>query len=240
MGTNYYLEKVDGSDWTLPVQQLGYVASSVILLVKNKGESTLSLDVDRCTETLKRLHIGKSSYGWHFSLCIYPYLDIYNLDDWKLKFKSDKYRIVDEYNEELTQEEMLDIITNVSPTKGYTDFIEAHKEEFIGSSHNRNLGLLPSEKYSLIRAYERETIEELNKLAAETADHIFGKLKTYNSYDELLKENNAERGLNGLWAHKSSITDDRDDPAWKGFVPIVSTYIRTDGTYDLTPDWNFV
>ena len=29
------------------------------------------------------LHIGKSSVGWHFALCIYPLIGINSLDDWK-------------------------------------------------------------------------------------------------------------------------------------------------------------
>ena len=29
------------------------------------------------------LHIGKSSVGWYFSLCVYPERKINSLDDWK-------------------------------------------------------------------------------------------------------------------------------------------------------------
>ena len=39
------------------------------------------------------LHIGKSSYGWHFSLCIYPELGINDLEDWKKLFS--EYEIYD-------------------------------------------------------------------------------------------------------------------------------------------------
>ena len=182
MGMNYYLESKVGDYWNLPnSDKLGENVNRLVVSAKNYGWRTQTLYIDDLTEKTYKLHIGKSSAGWHFSLCIYPFLNIYTLDDWKLRFKSDRYRIVDEYDNEVSEEDMLEIITNRS-------------------------------------------------------NNVFDS----NYSMTLVKENNAERGLNGLWAHKSSITDDRDDPAWKCFIPIISTYIRTDGTYDLTPDWNFV
>lgn len=54
------------------------------------------------------LHIGKSSYGWHFSLCIYPDLGINNLEDWKNLF--DKFVIEDECGETVSKERMLSTI----------------------------------------------------------------------------------------------------------------------------------
>ena len=55
------------------------------------------------------LHIGKSSYGWKFSLCIYPELGINNLDDWKRVFQ--QFDIYDEYDKVISSEEMLLTIT---------------------------------------------------------------------------------------------------------------------------------
>lgn len=58
------------------------------------------------------LHIGKSSAGWHFSLCIYPLLGIKNLDDWKRLWGSGKCSIYTEYGDELSLEEALSYICN--------------------------------------------------------------------------------------------------------------------------------
>lgn len=63
----------------------------------------------RCDE---RLHIGKSSVGWVFSLRIYPEKRINNLEDWKLNKIANNERIVDEYGREISSKEMLEIITN--------------------------------------------------------------------------------------------------------------------------------
>lgn len=56
------------------------------------------------------LHIGKSSAGWHFSLCIYPSLGINNLNDWKNLFS--EFEIEDEYGDIISKEEMLERITD--------------------------------------------------------------------------------------------------------------------------------
>ena len=53
-----------------------------------------------------RLHIGKSSGGWCFSLHVIPYEGINTLDDWKAKFALPGSEIVDEYGTRLTAEEM--------------------------------------------------------------------------------------------------------------------------------------
>lgn len=58
------------------------------------------------------LHIGKSSYGWHFSLCIYPNLGINDLSDWIKVFEDNE--IVDECDAVISIEKMIDIITNRS------------------------------------------------------------------------------------------------------------------------------
>lgn len=111
------------------------------------------------------LHIGKSSMGWHFSLCIYPELNINDLEDWKKLF--DNYEIEDEYGSIISKEEM---ITRIIERKGIN-----------------------------------ETMSE-------------EELKTFCT------ENHCEVGLNGLFAHKTTQYSD---------------YVRTEGTYDLTKDWDF-
>lgn len=57
------------------------------------------------------LHIGKSSYGWHFSLCAYRELGIETLDDWKKLFDDSNNVIIDECGDIISKEEMLSTIT---------------------------------------------------------------------------------------------------------------------------------
>lgn len=96
MGTNYYLLTKNllknSSNFSqlelLDVQELanGYVYNNKYYRTMDEARE------DFCSE----LHIGKSSYGWHFLLCSYPNLNINNLDDWKLLFKNKDNIIVNE------------------------------------------------------------------------------------------------------------------------------------------------
>lgn len=83
------------------------------------------------SEYYQRIHIGKSSAGWRFGLCVYPtenprfkgeswndhYLDkpIESLDDWIELFNDPCNYIEDEYGIRISKEVMLDIITNRKP-----------------------------------------------------------------------------------------------------------------------------
>lgn len=89
MGTNYYYETV-GSQ---PCPTCGRGSDS------------------------EKLHIGKSSAGWAFSLHIIPYKDIRSLDDWQ-KLWAQGGQIRDEYGESVTVEEMLRTITQRSHSTG--------------------------------------------------------------------------------------------------------------------------
>ena len=75
-------------------------------------------------------HIGKSSAGWRFLLQIYPEQGINNLEDWKELFKDGV--IVDEYGEEVSQEDMLKKITKKEPSPGLKDklFTIMHNETY--------------------------------------------------------------------------------------------------------------
>ena len=65
----------------------------------------------RCCKRPERiLHIGKSSYGWHFQLRVYPNENINDLSDWKPLF--DKWPIFDEYNHPVSGTYMLSLITD--------------------------------------------------------------------------------------------------------------------------------
>lgn len=58
----------------------------------------------------ERLHIGKSSAGWVFSLCIYPDRNINTLEDWKRVWASGG-QIRDEYGEFVPIPDMVACIT---------------------------------------------------------------------------------------------------------------------------------
>ena len=69
-----------------------------------------------CGHKKEPLHIGKSSYGWCFSLHVEPSIDDYpqNLREWEALFNNPDYHIEDEYGDELTVNEMMDKITKRS------------------------------------------------------------------------------------------------------------------------------
>ena len=113
MGTNYYLRRKDKSDYILPVNP-----TLILKALVDGRKRGLELVTDKCTETTKELHIGKKSYGWCFNLCIYPFYDIYDLEDWKKRFYSGEEEIYDEYGSLIAPEEMLEIISPKIPQKG--------------------------------------------------------------------------------------------------------------------------
>ena len=83
----------------------------------------------------QRIHIGKSSKGWRFGLCTYPtenpkfkdgqtgyheyYLDkpISSFDDWIELFNDPNNHIENEFGEEITKDEMIDIIAHRKPCR---------------------------------------------------------------------------------------------------------------------------
>ena len=64
-----------------------------------------------CGRAREVLHIGKSSMGWCFSLCVHPEDEIHGLDDWKLLWNEPDTKIVDEDGGSVSPEKMLDTIT---------------------------------------------------------------------------------------------------------------------------------
>ena len=63
-----------------------------------------------CGRGRDRLHIGKSSFGWCFSLHVIPEKHLNSLEDW-LRFLKGK-QIKTEYGDTITATEMEDIIIN--------------------------------------------------------------------------------------------------------------------------------
>ena len=64
--------------------------------------------------------------------------------------------------------------------------------------------------------YKEKPLQEESELKSINSINANLGHRKYNSYDELLNDNSAERGLYGLWAHK------------------YGNFTRTDGAYDLT------
>ena len=187
MGTNYYLLKKKNydpkdNDYTdtdndVTILKNGYVW-------KNKYYSTL---IELNKEYVLPLHIGKSSMGWHFGLCIYPDLGINNLSNWIKEFTLST--IVDEYDDEVAPSKMVSIITE-RMRQGYgTEPEEEYEKKYIDSNNE---------------CYETTNIGEW-----------------YLTYDEFLEANHAERGKFGLLKH------------------IGKHWTSTDGTYDLTTEFDF-
>ena len=65
----------------------------------------------------KETHIGKSSYGWHFILRVYPNHHLNNYADWKTYLTSTCGRIIDEYGQRFQPSELFTIIENRSAEK---------------------------------------------------------------------------------------------------------------------------
>jgi len=129
MGTNYYFYPIESS----------LDASIRILEEYNENNiHTKALELLWKARKDERLHIGKSSSGWCFSLHVTD--TIRSLEDWKSKWVGGV--IVDEYGQEHTPEEMLQIITvrsrpepvKISPLDPYyksvEDFLKKNYADF--------------------------------------------------------------------------------------------------------------
>jgi hypothetical protein len=82
------------------------------------------------------LHIGKASSGWCFSLHVIPEKDIHDLEDWEKLFNDPANIIFDEYDEKVSVEAMIIIITNrewsfssIAPP-GYRTWENFHNENY--------------------------------------------------------------------------------------------------------------
>ena len=207
MGCNYYLFKKDKTQWVIPKNNVGEQIEK--LLVHCQNESEITLDTTKCLERVDGLHIGKSSLGWHFNLCIYPVLDIYNLEDWITYFNDVAYEIRDEEDRVIKADNMLKCIVEREALK-YKDFNSDEE-------------------------YEKYVLECTNNVEKE----LFNNKEPYKSYDDYLVHNHAYRGVRGLMGHASSVWDMRKDEAWKNFLPMLNTFYPTGESYDLTTEWDF-
>lgn len=74
-------------------------------------EDTTCPHCERRDPEENRIHIGKSSAGWCFSLHVDPSIGINNLDDWLKLFAKPNSFIEDEYGYRVSVEEMIENIT---------------------------------------------------------------------------------------------------------------------------------
>ena len=88
------------------------------------------------------MHIGKSSYGWCFSLHVGKWLndledgpEAHTLEDWQALWSRPGWVIMNEYDEVVTPEEMLRVITMRGGEHGYcNDGVELERHT-IGGKH---------------------------------------------------------------------------------------------------------
>lgn len=66
---------------------------------------------DKCGRPDSKLHIGKSSWGWVFSLAIHPEKNIHDWPDWERELAKPSVRILDEYYEVVALDELVGIVT---------------------------------------------------------------------------------------------------------------------------------
>ena len=201
MGMNFYLlRKINfiNNEQTPASLGCGYGENFIIELTNGfVWQNTYYPTKDKLNEDFtQKIHIGKSSMGWHFGLCIYPEYGINTLDDWIKLFRVSGNIIVDEEDRELKTSEML-------------ERIEDRKQ-------------LDFEKYESEQDFEKAVVENHNNINKRI--NIF-RYKIYNNYDEILIDNHACRGLNGLWRRQ------KDQ---------YTSYPIPDGTYDLIISGNDV
>ena len=132
MGTNYYLhykkpyepKDTDFCEYDCEVDEL----TNGLVWKNTYYQNIDELNKDYYLE----LHIGKSSFGWHFGLCIYPELGINTFEDWCKLF--DQFEIWNEYDEIVTKEDMVITISNRKtkyPSTATKEEVEKWEKEFI-------------------------------------------------------------------------------------------------------------
>lgn len=70
-----------------------------------------------CDRSDEPKHVGKSSWGWHFSLHVIPEEGVNDLKDWKKLFKEKGTYIEDEYGRKVSIRKLVDVITKRKGSK---------------------------------------------------------------------------------------------------------------------------
>jgi len=82
-----------------------------------------------CKRHGEKLHIGKSSAGWCFALHVDAEEGVNSLDDWMALWSDKDSKIVDEYGDEHTPEQMFETITEREWTK------RERSQRFLADNH---------------------------------------------------------------------------------------------------------
>lgn len=85
-----------------------------------------------CKRPFERLHIGKSSGGWCFSLHVDPDAGINDLPDWQDRWSRPNARIVNEYGDVVPAVEMLAIILS---REGFAARDSVRSAQFLDENH---------------------------------------------------------------------------------------------------------
>jgi hypothetical protein len=174
MGTNYYVLKRMKYEKGMPSSLGCCVDENEVEELKNGYlfNNTYYPTIEELSKRFyQKIHVGKASMGWHFSLCIYPEYGINNFNDWKKLFSDSNVQIEDEYGDIISPEVMIEKITKRS-ISNWDDNPEAIKD------------------------FEAHCLQIQNSFRQCTGS------KAYDSYDEYLEVNHAQRGNNGLLKHK--------------------------------------
>lgn len=84
------------------------------------------------------IHIGKSSYGWHFQLHVYPELNLITLEDWKYLFDKKSSCIKNEDGTIFSKEDMIQIISkrlSKRDTKEFWHPFYSSEKEFFNKNY---------------------------------------------------------------------------------------------------------
>lgn len=203
MGMNFYLErKIDYINEKETPTSLGCCYEEDTVQELSNGfvwQNTYYSTKEELNKVFtQKIHIGKSSMGWHFGLCIYPEYGINTLEDWIKLFRTNGNTIIDEEERVIKTSEMLDRIEN---RKQYR-----------------------FEEYASVEEYEQAVLENYNDMSSIFFNISHNK-RIYKTYDEILSENHACRGINGLWRRQQDQ---------------YTSYPTPDGTFDYIKSGNDV
>ena len=98
---------------------------------EQKGQQVMGTNYDwrtkvcqTCGHAAEEKHIGKSSAGWCFALHVYPEEGILTLENWITKWTADPQGVIrNEYEEVLSVEEMIEVITRRMRDAGEQDIL---------------------------------------------------------------------------------------------------------------------
>lgn len=101
---------------------------------------------DKCGRSTDRIHIGKSSAGWCFSLHVDDEAGINSLADWEAQWSQPNTRIVDEYGDVIPVDQMRRTITE-RKWHGSADNLRRHpiEERYCVGHGDGTYDLIPGE-----------------------------------------------------------------------------------------------